>query len=149
MKLNSQKRIAASKMKVSKKRIKFDVERLDDIKEAITKFDIISLVKEGAIKVKQKKGVSRARAKKQAIQKSKGKRKGHGSRKGSKKTRTKKKKTWMQGVRLKRRFIKELKEKSLVNNQVYRELYRKIGGGFFRSKRHIKLYVEEHKMWEK
>ena len=149
MKLDSQKRIAASKMKVSKKRIKFDVERLGDIKEAITKFDIISLVKEGAIRVKQKKGVSRVRAKKQTIQKSKGKRKGHGSRKGSQKTRTKKKKTWMQGVRLKRRFIKELKEKDLVNNQVYRELYRKIGGGFFRSKRHIKLYVEEHKLWEK
>ena len=149
MKLDSQKRIAASKMKVSKKRIVFDTERLEDIKEAITKRDIIGLVKEGAIKVKQKKGVSRVRAKKQAIQKTKGKRRGHGSRKGSYKTRVGKKKTWMLGVRLKRKFIKELKEKDLVNNQVYRELYRKIGGGFFRSKRHIKLYVEEHKLWEK
>ena len=149
MKLDSQKRIAASKMKVSKKRIKFDNESLEDIKEAITKFDIIKLVKEGAIKIKQKKGVSRARAKKQAIQKSKGKRKGHGSRKGSYKTRVGKKKTWMQSVRLKRNFIKELKEKNRINNQVYRGLYRKISGGFFRSKRHIKLYAEEHKLWKK
>jgi large subunit ribosomal protein L19e len=149
MKLNTQKRIAASKMKVSKKRIIFNIERLEDIKEAITKLDIIGLVKDGAIKVKQKKGVSRVRAKKLAIQKTKGKRKGHGSRKGSHKTRVGKKKTWMLGVRLKRKFIKELKEKDLINNQVYRDIYRKIGGGFFRSKRHIKLYVEEHKLWRK
>lgn len=147
MKLVVQKRIASDVMKCSGKRIKFDLDRITDIKEAITKADVRSLVKEGAIKKLQKKGVSRVRAKKRQIQRSKGRQKGKGKRKGTAKARTPKKDAWMKKIRHQRSFIKELKEKSLVTNQVYRMLYLKTKGGFFRSKNHLKNYLDENKLF--
>jgi ribosomal protein L19E len=36
-----------------------------------------------------------------------------------------------------------LKEKKIIDDKLYRELYLKSKGGFFRSKRHIKIYLEE------
>ena len=52
-------------------------------------------------------------------------------------------------VRNQREFIKELKEKELVEVGVYRNLYRKVKGGYFRSKRHIKLYLTENELFKK
>ena len=40
----------------------------------------------------------------------------------------------------------ELKTGSKISDEVYKDLYRKSKGGFFRSKRHIKLYLTEHKL---
>lgn len=146
MELTLQKRLAAQIMKCSEKKIVLDSSRLDEIKEAITKVDIRNLIKQGAIIRKPKIGVSRVRARKIKIQKSKGQRKGHGSRKGKLTAREPKKQRWMAHVRLQRSFIKELKEKSIIEDKIYRNLYSKVGGGFFRSKRHIKLYINEHKL---
>ena len=55
MKLNVQKSLAATVLKVSKHKVKFDQERLEDIKEAITKTDIRGLVSEGAVRKLPKK----------------------------------------------------------------------------------------------
>lgn len=143
MELRVQKRLAAQVMKCSEKRVIFDPSRLDEIKEAITKVDIRNLIKDGAIVRRAKKGVSRFRARKIRLQKSKGKRKGHGSRKGTFGARSNRKSRWVAHVRLQREFIRELKNKKIINNEIYRNLYMKIKGGFFRSKRHIKLYMEE------
>ena len=64
VKLKLQKRLAASILGCSEKRIVFDTDRLEDIKEAITKLDIRSLIADKAIKAKPIKGVSRVRARK-------------------------------------------------------------------------------------
>lgn len=146
MELTVQKRLAAQILKCSEKKIVFNPERLDDIKEAITKLDIRGLIKQGAIIKKPIRGISRVRARKIQVQKSKGQRKGHGSRKGKSTAREPKKRKWMNHVRLQRTFLKELKEKSIIDGKTYRNLYSKVGGGFFRSKRHIKLYMGEHKI---
>lgn len=146
MKLNVQKRLAADALKCGLARIKFDSTRLSEIKEAITKYDIKALVNTGAIKKEHKKGVSRGRARVAAKKKSKGRRRGHGSRKGRATARTHKKEEWMNRVRLQRKFLKSLKDGEKIDNKTYRALYRKSKGGFFRSKRHIKLYIEEHKL---
>ncbi|MBM3204304.1 50S ribosomal protein L19e, partial [Candidatus Woesearchaeota archaeon] len=45
-------------------------------------------------------------------------------------------------------FIKELKTGTLISGQTYRELYSKVKGGYFRNKRHIKLYLSEHKLFQ-
>ncbi|MBW2966048.1 50S ribosomal protein L19e, partial [Candidatus Woesearchaeota archaeon] len=82
MKLNLQKRLAAQILKCGEKKICMDTSRLEDIKEAITKADIRSLVSEGVIKRKQSNAASRVRARKIAVQKRKGRRKGAGKRKG-------------------------------------------------------------------
>lgn len=141
--MKTQKRIAAQALKTSPNKVTFDLERLADIKEAITKADIRVLVSEGAITKKPVIGPARAKAKKIKIQKSKGLRKGSGSRQGKKTARLPRKEAWMIKIRKQRSFIKELKEKGLVQNNTYRELYQKTKGGFFRSKRHIKIYLED------
>lgn len=149
MELKTQKRLAANLLKCSKKRIVFDNERLDEIKESITKRDIESLIKDKAIQKRQAKGVSRARANKIKRQKSKGRRKGPGSKKGTHGARLPKKQAWMKKVRVQRKFVKELKNKKIITSKSHQMLYSKIGGGFFRSRKHIKLYIKEHDMARK
>ena len=68
MKLDNQKRLAAQMLKCSGKRVKFDTDRLDDIKEAITKVDIRGLIKDKAIIKIHSHGVSRGRARKRLEQ---------------------------------------------------------------------------------
>jgi len=143
MRLKTQKRIAKSLFNVGKDRVKFDSERLSEIKEAITKKDIKGLVNKKVITIKPKGGVSRVRARKILLQKKKGRRKGIGSRKGKSSARLKPKKVWMNKIRILRRFLKTLKDKSLINNKDYRELYLKAKGGFFRNQRHLKTYINE------
>ncbi|MGM5482893.1 MAG: 50S ribosomal protein L19e [Nanobdellota archaeon] len=145
--LNVQKRIASSILKGSVKRIKFDKQRLEEIKEAITRADLKGLISGGLISLKKKKGVSRARANQIQRQKSKGQKKGQGKRKGKFTARKPKKETWVSKIRTQRSFIKDLKQKDLIANSTYRDLYSKSKGGFFRSKRHIKIYLNEHKLF--
>ncbi|MAE13719.1 50S ribosomal protein L19e [Candidatus Woesearchaeota archaeon] len=144
MKLSLQKRLAGAIKKASKKRVKFDSEQLEDVKEAITKSDLRGLLKDGSVRVEQKKGVSRVRARKRAVQRAKGLQKGPGKRKGSANARASEKLRWMNRVRSQRTFLKELRTKKIINTNDYRMLYLKSKGGFFRSKAHIKIYIDEH-----
>lgn len=149
MKLKVQKRLAASVLKRSKNKVSIDSSRLEEVKEAITRFDIKSLIKDKAIRVKPIKGPSKVRARKLKDQKTKGRRSSYGSRKGTSNARLSTKEKWMNKVRLQRTFLKELKDKKHIDSIVYRNLYNKSKGGFFRSKRHIKLYIEEHNLVKK
>lgn len=149
MKLQVQKRLASSILKRSKKKVTIDNTRLEDVKEAITRFDIKSLIKDGAIKVKPVKGPSKVRTRKLKEQKKKGRRKGHGSRKGKATARLSQKDAWMIKIRNQRELLKELKDNDKIENKTYRDLYNKTKGGYFRSKRHIKLYLEEHDLIKK
>ena len=146
MKLDTQKKIAASVLGCSKNRVILDIERLDEIKEAITKTDIRSLIKDKAIKEKPIKGTSRSKANKIRTQKKKGLKAGHGSRKGKAGARKPKKEKWMAKIRIQRKFIKELKIKEIINTKEYSELRSKSKGGFFRSKRHIKIFLDKLKV---
>jgi large subunit ribosomal protein L19e len=143
MKLTSQKRIAAQLLKVGVNKVWFDPDRLEEIKESITKADIRGLISDLAIQAKPYKGISSFRSRKIKEQKRKGRQKGEGSKKGTKKARLPKKEAWMAKVRTQRNFIKELKSKDLVEVSTYRSLYSKVKGGFFRSRRHIKMFLTE------
>lgn len=142
-----QKRLAAKLLKASPKRIKLDNQRLADINEAITKTDVRQLIDEKAITKTQEKGVSRGRARKIMKQKAKGKRKGQGSRQGKQTARLPSKQVWMNKIRSQRELLKNLKETERISKETYRDLYRKAKGGFFRSQRHIKIYLEDQKMF--
>ncbi len=146
MKSKIQKRLAAKISKRSSKKIKFNLLKLDKIKEAITRADIRALIKDDAILLEQDKGISKARIRKNKAQKLKGRKRGQGSRKGSANARLKPKRTWINKMRLQRTFLKNLKKKNKITQEVYKNLYMKSKGGFFRSKRHIKLYLTEHKL---
>lgn len=149
MKLAVQKRLAASVVKCSPKHVSFDTDRLSDIKEAITRADIKSLIKTGAIKVRKIRGISRSRIRHRIMQKKKGRRAGFGSRKGTPYSRLPKKSRWIRKIRTQRRMLKMLKEGKELNKRNYRLLYRKAKGGVFRDKHHLQLYIDEHKLREK
>jgi large subunit ribosomal protein L19e len=147
MELKLQKRLAGKVLKRSPKRVKLDTTQLAEIKESITKGDIRSLIKGKAIIGKQKKGISRLRAKERQKQRKKGRQRGAGSKKGTKNARDAKKGQWIKRVRLQRTFLKEIRDKALVTKEIYRTLYMKSKGGFFRSLRHMKMYMNEHKLF--
>lgn len=148
MNLKTQRRIAAKLLKVGINRVRFDPEMLTEIKEAITKLDIRSLIKKRAIMAMHYHSQSRFRVRKKLEQKRKGRGKGQGSRRGKKTARLSSKNVWMIKIRLQRSFLRELKEKNLIDTKIYRDLIYKAKGGFFRSKRHIKLFLEEHNLVE-
>lgn len=147
MKLKNRKDKIASAFNVGKKRIKFDPSRLEDIKKAITKVDLRSLMAGKAIKLEKSHGQSSARSKKIKVQKSKGRRKGKGSLKGKKYSRVPSKTRWVTRVRTQRRFIKLLKDKKRIAGTTYRDVYTMVKSNRFRNTRLIKLYLEEHKLF--
>ena len=149
MKLSSQRRLAAQVLGVGINRVWFDKFKLPEIKEAITKVDIKNLISKGLIKARLIKGISKFRVRKIKLQKRKGRRKGVGSKKGTKGARVPKKRFWITKVRLQRSFIKKLKLKKRIAQDIYKKLYRMIKGNFFRSERHIKIYMEEHNLFQK
>ncbi len=144
--MKTQKTLAAKILKTSPKKIKFKNDRLAEVKEAITKQDIRELIEDEAIVKLPDKGISRARANKIKTQKAKGLRKGLGSRKGKKTARLPRKKAWMNKIRAQRVLLKELKENNKISNETFRKLYLRSKGGFFRSKRHIKIYLQDNNL---
>lgn len=143
MNIKTQRELAAKIFKVGSDRVWFDNTRLEDIKKAITKNDIRSLIAEDVIKKKQKTGISGFRIRKNLVQKRKGRRKGTGSKEGKRTSRAPRKRDWINRVRPQRSLLDRLKEGKLITIKDYGNLRKKIKGGFFRSTRHIKLYVGE------
>jgi len=142
MKMISAKRVAARHMNVGVSKILVDSSKTKEIKEAITGDDIKSLISQGAFK-KEVKGHSRGRARVLALKKKKGLKKGAGKRKGTKNARRDLKGLWLKKVRSQRAYIKILFDEKKIDRKVYHDLYRKVKGGFFRTKSHIDVYLKK------
>lgn len=147
--MKHKKQLAARILKTSPKKVRFAVDGLDDVKKAITRSDIRGLIAVGTISKSGANHHSRAGARKIASQKKKGRQKGKGSKKGGKHAVVSRKESWMAKIRVQRSFLHELRERKLITPKDYRSLYMKAKGGFFRNKRHIKLYLTEHHMVKK
>jgi large subunit ribosomal protein L19e len=142
--LKLQKRLASKVLKVGKSRVKLDGAMAEELKEAITRADVEDLVKEGIIEVKKGKSVSRHRARARHSQRLKGRQKGHGRRKGVKTARTPRKRTWINKIRALRKELFALRDAGRLTGDKFVELYRKAKGNFFRSRKHMHLYAEQH-----
>jgi len=140
--LASQRRVAASVLKCGTNRVWFDPERLTDIENAISREDLRGLITDGAIKARQKKGVSRGRARIRTAQRAYGHRKGVGKRKGAGGARTPGKRAWIQKIRAIRKALVALRDAGTIDRHLYRILYRKAAGGQFRSVAHMKAQME-------
>ncbi len=149
MKFITQRRMASQILKTSPKHVWFDPMHLEDIKSAITKADIRRMIVKNFIQKQQAPGYSRGRARIILKQKRKGRRKGPGSVKGKKFARLPRKTLWKERIRAQRRWLKQLKLQGMLTTQVYNKLYRMSKGGFFRSRGHIKVYIEEHGLGSK
>ena len=119
-----------------------DPEAAEDIATSVTREDIRDLILDGAIKQKQKKGVSRGRARTRDMKKAQGHRKGHVSRKGAKGARSPRKEQWMGKIRALRRRLRELREDGTLDATAYRRIYNKAKGGEFRNVAHLNNYLK-------
>ncbi len=116
-------------------------------KEALTRDDVRSLIKQGVITVEQKKGVGRAKAAFKQSRKHAGRRRGPGSRQGAKYALVPRKARWVVKVRSQRVLLKSLKPR--LEKGSYRDLYSKIKGNYFRNRKHLLSFVVESKLLKK
>ncbi len=130
MNLRSKKQLAAKTFGVGKSRILFVNERLDEIKEAITKQDMRTLQKDGAIIIKEVKGRSKNIKKKS--------KKGFGN---VRKNVNRRKKDYVILTRKLRKVIADKKRKGELEEKEIKELRQKIRNKTFRSKAHLKEYI--------
>ena len=140
MNLSYQKRVASGLLKCGVHRVWVDdrPEVQEKISEAVTRDDVRLLIVQRFIRKHQKKGISRGRAKAIANQRSKGRRRGHGSRKGHGGARTPKKEAWMTRVRALRKELASLRSNGTINASQYRLYYRRIKGGVYNSRNHLR-----------
>lgn len=130
MNLGKKKALAVKALKVGKKRISFVKPRIDEIKEAITKQDIRDLKKDGAIIVKNIKG----RKKVEKIN-----RRSVGNVRKKVNTR---KKDYVIMTRKLRNYVAEMRKQGLLNREEVLDIRKKIRNKGFRSKSHLKNYIE-------
>ena len=144
MNLSYQKRVASGVLKCGVHRVWVDdrPEVQEKIAEAVTRDDVRLLVVQKFIRKHQKKGISRGRAKAMANQRSKGRRRGHGSRKGHGGARTPKKEAWMTRVRALRNELASLRAKGTIDAAQYRLYYRRVKGGVYNSRNHLRYNLE-------
>ena len=136
-------------MKCSPYRIKFDETKLTEVKESITKFDIRRLINRGTITRLPEQGISKYRARMNKAQKRKGRRVGPGSRKGTVNARAGRKLQWIRQVRAQRVLLKRLRDNEFITQETFIRMYYKAKGGFFRSTRHMKLFLQEQDLFLK
>ena len=131
--LKKKKELAAKTLKVGKNRLSFNQDNLAEIKEAITRQDIKDLHAEGIITIKPIKG--RTKIKKRKTRRGPGK---------IKKTVNKRKQVYVKITRKLRAYLSELKKLGVIDRELYIDLRKKIRMRNFRSKAHLKEYLESH-----
>jgi large subunit ribosomal protein L19e len=131
MNLRNKKELAARALKVGKERIMFVEARRDEIKEAITKQDIRDLHADGAIRVKEISG-----------RKAKVKKKGRRTTGKIRKKVNTRKQDYVIMTRKLRGYTAEMKKQGKVSPEEVKEIRKRIRNRIFRSKAHLKDYIE-------
>lgn len=140
--LKAKKRLAARVVGVGVHRIRFLEDNLDDVRNAITRAEIRSLVTANTISIKPFTGTSRGRAHTKKLQRNKRGTK-QGSKQGRKGARVGKKKVYVIKVRALRRLLKIAKIREEITNREFWMLYKKVGGNTVRNKAHLRALMEE------
>lgn len=131
MQLAKKKILASKVLGVGKERVVFLEEHLAEIKEAITRQDILDLHKSGAIAVKEIKG-----RKKQVVRKNR-------RRTGKiKKKVDNSKQEYVKVTRKLRKFLKYQLKTNKINKEAYRQSRKFIKSRKYKSRRHLKETLE-------
>jgi large subunit ribosomal protein L19e len=130
MNLRAKKQLAAKTFGVGKERIAFVNERIEEVKEAITKQDMRNLQKEGAIIIKEIKGRSKNIKRK--------KKRGFARVRKNVNTR---KRDYVILTRKLRKVLSDKKKKGEMEIKEIKELRKKIRNKMFKSKAHLKEYM--------
>ncbi|HLC39659.1 MAG TPA: 50S ribosomal protein L19e [archaeon] len=136
-----QKRLAAKILKAGESRVWLDPKQTKDIEAAITAADVRKMIQKGYVKklpaiVKMPEEIERRR-------------RYRGSKKGAKHSIVSSKRKWISTVRPLRRMLKELKATQQIDNPTFKHLYRLVKGGTFRSRSHLRIYLEQHGLRKK
>lgn len=132
MQLTKKKNLAEKALKVGRNRIIFVKEHLPEIKEAITRLDILDLHKSGAIQIREING-------RKKIVKRKNRR-----RVGKVKSKVNNRKAeYVIITRKLRKFVRGLVRTGAIDKEKNREVRRQIRARKFKSKRHLKENLEE------
>lgn len=132
MNLAKRKELAAKVLGIGKNRVVFAKENLAEIKEAITRMDIIDLHKSGAIRIREIKG------RKKIVKRR------HRRRIGKVKGKIVDKKTeYVIITRKLRKFVRGLVRTRKISKERNREIRREIRARKFKSKRNLKESLEE------
>ncbi len=131
MNLNKKKRLAARTLNVGIKRIIFDVNRLDEVNEAITKQDIRDLFNGGGIKIANVSG--RRANKKRKTRKREGK---------IRLKPNKRKEKYIIITRKLRRHLRELKSQGKITNEEFKKHRMQIKMKTFKTKRQLKETIK-------
>ena len=143
MELSTQRRLAAELLGVGINRVWIDPARVADVSAAISREDVKRLIRQGAIRAKPERAISRGRLRERTLKRGRGRRRGMGSRKGAMKARQPKKSAWIQSVRPLRSRLRELKREGVIDQREYRRLYRMVKGGAFKSRAHLETHLKE------
>lgn len=133
MNLAKKKALAAKVLGIGKERIVFLNSGLNEIKEAITKQDIRDLKSHGLILVKEIRGRKKV---------------GERGRRGQGNVKIKvnrRKKEYIATTRKLRNYVSRIREAGEVTEEIGKDLLKKIRNRFFKSKAHLKEYLEEIK----
>jgi len=136
-----QKKLAAKILKVGQSKVWLDPTKKKEVEAAITRRDIKKLISQRIIKAKKEKlpmPFKRRREKR-----------GRGSKKGSMFARYPSKRRWIETIRPLRIMLKELRDTKQIDKPTYRKLYLQAKGGMFRSRSHLKIYLEQHGILKK
>jgi len=135
MNLEKKRLLAARTVGVGKERVTFNIHRLNEIKEAITKQDIRDLMASGAIMIKEIKG-------RRAVEK-------RTSRRHAGKVRkivNPKKTLYVKTTRRFRAYIVELKKHEQISPEIYDKLRKEIRASIFKTKPQLKERIAELKV---
>lgn len=131
MNLKKKKDLAVKVLGVGKERIIFNTQRLDEIKEAITKQDIRDLFDAGAISIKEIKG---SKVKKQRKTR---------RRKGSIRKKVKgTKREYMHLTRNLREYLFQSRRKGEISRETYLKIRKEIKARTFKDKNHLKERIK-------
>jgi len=132
MNLTKRKELAAKVLKVGKNRIIFTEAHLPEIKEAITRMDMLDLHKSGAIQIREVKG------RKKIVKRKNRRRTGK-----IKKNVNTRKADYVIITRKLRAFVRGLVRTGAIDKERNREIRKQIRSRKFKSKRHLKESLEE------
>lgn len=132
MQLSKKKELASRTLKIGKSRVIFNTQRLDEIKEAITKQDIKDLVSSKAIIIGEITG-TKTRVKRKTRRRA-------GSMKKKVNTR---KRDYMTLTRKLRAYLSELKKHGTVGAEDFWKIRKEIRAKQFRSKAHMKERIQQ------
>ena len=152
MNLGKQKELVSRALKTSKYRVKFNIKTDEEkkrVKEILSREDAKALFEEKIVTKKPIKGISRTRANKRLSQRKKSRQMGAGSKRGTKNARFPKKEKWMIKIRALRKYLKNLKDNERITKEVFRDLYRKSKGNFFRNKNHMINFMDSNNLFVK